>query len=372
MRTSWRIFKIFGIDIRIDSSWIFIFGLITWALAAHYFPSQYARWPLWQYWLVGLITSLLLFSSVLAHELTHSLVARSRGEEVRSITLFLFGGVAEISEEPGTPAKEFAIALVGPISSLIIAALFFGLWYGMRGINEPIAASARYLSFINLILALFNMVPGFPLDGGRVLRAIAWKATGNLKRATRIASVTGQAIAFLLIFFGIWQILRGFFFNGLWIALIGWFIHSAAVRGYRQVLMKETLKDVRAKDLMDTAFETIDGSISIQELMEDHILKKKERSFLVTEGGKLTGIVCLEDVKTVTPEKRMVTAVREIMTPKEKLESVAPDADGNQVLAKLASGRIHQVPVVQGSEIKGLVCRTDILDFIHLRSELGM
>ena len=372
MRTSWRIFTIFGIEIKIDSSWIFIFGVITWALAGHYFPSQYPQWPLWQYWLVGLITSLLLFSSVLAHELTHSLVARSRGEEVRSITLFLFGGVAEISEEPGTPAKEFAIALVGPISSLIISALFFGLWYGMQGINEPIAAIARYLTIINLILALFNMVPGFPLDGGRVLRAIAWKATGNLKRATRIASVTGQVIAFLLIFVGIWQILRGFFFNGLWIALIGWFIHSAAVRGYRQVLIQETLKDVRAKDLMDTAFETIDGSISVQTLMEDHILKKKERSFLVTEADTLAGIVCLEDVKAVPAEKRAETAVREIMTPRGKLEAVSPDADGNQVLARLASGKINQVPVVQGNEIKGLVCRTDILDFIHLRSELGI
>jgi Zn-dependent protease len=371
MRTSWRIFTIFGIEIRIDSSWILIFGLITWALGGHYFPSQYAHWPLWQYWLVGLITSLLLFSSVLAHEMTHSLVARSRGEEVRSITLFLFGGVAEISEEPETPAKEFAIALVGPISSIIIAAIFFGLWYGTKGINEPIAAIARYLSIINAILALFNMVPGFPLDGGRVLRAIAWKATGNLKRATRIASVTGQVVAFLLIFFGIWQILRGFFFNGLWIALIGWFIHSAAERGYRQVLMKETLKDVRAKDLMDTAFETIDASTSVQELMEDHIFKKKERSFLVTEGGTLAGIVCLEDVKAVPPAKRMDTEVRKVMTPREKLEAVAPEADGNQVLAKLTSSKINQVPVVQGGEIKGLVCRTDILDFIHLRSELG-
>ncbi|UCC66434.1 MAG: site-2 protease family protein [Deltaproteobacteria bacterium] len=372
MRTSWRIFRIFGIEIRIDSSWIFIFGLITWALAGHYFPSQYPRWPHWQYWLVGTATSLLLFSSVLAHELTHSLVARSKGEEVRSITLFLFGGVAEIAEEPKTPAKEFSIALVGPISSLIIAGIFFVLWYGIRGISEPIAALARYLSIINLFLALFNMVPGFPLDGGRVLRAIAWKLTGDMRRATRIASVSGQVVAFLLIFFGVWQILSGFFFNGLWIALIGWFIHSAAVRGYRQVLVKEMLKDVRAKDLMDTTFDTIDGSLSVQELMEEYILKKKERAFLVTEAGKLAGIVCLEDVKAVPSEKRTVTTVREIMTPRDKLEAVSPEEDGSKVLGKLASGKIHQVPVIEGGEVKGVVCRADILDFLHLRSELGV
>ena len=372
MRTAWRIFTIFGIEIKIDSSWIFIFAFVTWALAGHYFPSQYSHWPPSQHWIVGLIASLLLFSSVLAHELTHSLVARRRGEEVRSITLFLFGGVAEISDEPETPGREFIIALVGPVSSLVIAAIFFGLWYGMRGINEPIAAVARYLSIINVILALFNMIPGFPLDGGRVLRSILWKATGNLKRATRIASVTGQVVAFLFIFFGVSQILQGFFFNGLWIALIGWFIHSAAVRGYRQILLKEVLKDVKAQDLMDTAFETIDGSLSVQALIEDHILRKKERSFLVTDGGGLAGIVCLEDVKAVPSDKRGDTTIREIMTPKDQLEAVSPEADGNHILAKLASGKIHQLPVIEGGKIRGLVCRADILEFIHLHSKGGV
>ena len=372
MRTSWRIFNVFEIDIRIDSSWIFIFGLITWALGGHYFPSHYPLWPHWQYWAVGIVSSVLLFASVLAHELTHSLVARSKGEEVRSITLFIFGGVAEIAEEPDTAAKEFIIALVGPVSSLIIALIFFGLWFGIQVVSEPVAALARYLFIINLILAIFNMVPGFPLDGGRVLRAIAWRVTGNLRQATRIASITGQAVAFLLIFFGAWQILMGFFFNGLWIALIGWFIHSAAVRGYRQVLVQEMLKDVRVKDLMETKFEMVEGSISVQELMEDYILKKRERAFLVTEAGRLAGIVCLEDVKAVPSEKRTVTTVREIMTPRDKLETVSWEDDGSQVLARLASGKINQVPVIEDGEIKGIVCRTNILDFLHLRSELGV
>ncbi len=372
MRTSWRIFRLFGIDIRIDSSWIFIFALITWALAGYYFPSHYPAWPRWRYWEVGLAASLLLFVSVLAHELTHSLVARSKGEEVRSITLFLFGGVAEIVKEPETPAREFSIALVGPISSLIIAGIFSALWLGVRGINEPIAALARYLSIINLFLAAFNMVPGFPLDGGRVLRAIVWKVTGNLKRATRIASTTGQVLAFLLIVLGVWQILTGFFFNGLWIALIGWFIHSAATRGYREVLVKEMLRDVRVRDLMDTTFEKVEGSISVQDLVEDYILKKRERSFLVTEAGKLAGIVCLEDVKAIPSEKRGGTLVREIMTPRDKLEAISPEEDGSQVLTRLASGKINQVPVIESGQIEGVVCRANILEFLHLRSELGV
>ncbi|UCF71852.1 MAG: site-2 protease family protein [Deltaproteobacteria bacterium] len=372
MRTSWRILKLFGIEIRIDSSWIFIFGLITWALAAHYFPSHYPRWPTVHYWVVGIATSVLLFCSVLAHELTHSLVARSKGQEVRSITLFLFGGVAEIAEEPETPAKEFVIAVVGPVSSLIAAFIFLGLWSAVQGVSEPIAALAQYLSFINFVLAGFNMVPGFPLDGGRVLRAILWRVTGNLRRATRIASTTGQALAFLLILLGVLQILMGLFFNGLWTALIGWFIHSAATRGYRQVLVKEMLRDVRVKDLMDTTFETVEGAISVQELVEDYILTKRERAFLVIEAGRLAGIVCLEDVKAVPSEKRSETTVREIMTPKDKLEAVSREDDGSQALARLASGKIHQIPVIEDGEIKGIVCRTDILDFLHLRSELGV
>jgi len=372
MRTSWRVFKIFGIDIRIDSSWIFIFGLITWALAGHYFPSQYPRWPHWQYWGVGIAASVLLFASVLAHELTHSLVAQSRGEEVRSITLFIFGGVAEIAHEPETAGKEFVIALVGPLSSLVIALIFFGIWIAVREASVPIAALTRYLALINILLALFNMIPGFPLDGGRVLRAIAWKITGNLKRATRIASISGQAVAFVLIVFGIFQILKGFFFNGLWMALIGWFIHSAATRGYREVIVKEMLKDVRVKDIMDTTFETVEGSISAQELMEDHILKKRERTFLVTEAGNLTGIVCLDDVKAIPSEKRRATQVKDIMTPSDRLETVSREDDGSEVLARLASGKINQVPVIEAGKIKGIVCRSNILDFLHLRTELGV
>ncbi len=372
MRTSWRILRLFGIDIKIDSSWLLIFGIVTWALASQYFPAQYPQWSLGLYWLVGVITSLLLFLSILAHELTHSLVARRKGETVRSITLFVFGGVAEIADEPDTPMKEFVISLAGPISSLAIALIFVVIGLTLGGASEPIAASAKYLAYINLFLALFNLVPGFPLDGGRVLRAIVWKVTGNLKRATRIASTTGQIVAYLLIILGILQILMGFFFNGLWIALIGWFIHNAATRGYQQVLLKEMLMGVRVRDLMNENFVGVHPDLSVRELIENHILKEKERVFLVIDDGQLNGIVCLEDVKSVLPEKRDMTSIREIMTPRDKLMAVSPEDDGNAVLAKLASGKIHQVPVMEGGKIRGIVCRNDILDLLHLRSELGI
>lgn len=341
-------------------------------LAGYYFPSQYTNWPIWQYLLIGAATSLLFFASVLLHELAHSLVALKLGEEVRSITLFILGGVAEIKDEPRRPSREFYMALVGPLSSLGIALVFLGLWYWLREISQPLAALCRYLALINLILAVFNLIPGFPMDGGRILRAIIWKITGNLRKATRIASIIGQVIAFLLILFGIWQILIGFFFNGIWIALIGWFIHSAAARGYQQVLMRDMLKDVRAKDLMNTAFESVGSDLSVKQLVEDYVLKKKERAFLVSDAGKLLGIVCLDDIKTVSPEKRASTKIKDIMTPQEKMETASPDDNGNEILSKLSSRNIHQLPVMEKGEIQGILCRSDILNFLHLRSELGV
>ncbi len=372
MRTSWRILRLFDIDIKIDSSWLLIAGIVTWALASRYFPEQYPNWSFGQYWLVGAITSLLLFLSILAHELAHSLVARRKGETVRSITLFVFGGVAEIADEPDTPAKEFVISLAGPVSSLVIAFIFMVVERTIGEASESFAASAKYLAYINLFLAIFNLIPGFPLDGGRVLRAVIWKVTGNLKRATRIASTTGQIFAYLLIIFGISQMLAGLFFNGLWIALIGWFIHNAASRGYQQVLLKEMLMGVRVRDLMNENFVRIRPDLSVRELIENHILKEKERVFLVTDNGQLKGIVCLEDIKSVPPENRETTSVREIMTERDRLMAVSPEDDGNAVLAKLSSGQVHQVPVMEGEQLRGVVCRNDILDFLHLRSELGI
>jgi len=372
MRTSWSIGRLYGIDIRIDSSWLIIFAIITWMLAGYYFPSQYANWPLWQYLLIGVTTSLLFFVSVLLHELAHSLVALKQGEEVRSITLFILGGVAEITEEPRKPSLEFYMALAGPLSSLGIAVIFLILWYWLRNISQPLAALFQYLALINLVLGIFNLIPGFPMDGGRILRAVIWKITGNLRKATHIASIIGQTVAFLLIFFGIWQILIGFFFNGIWIALIGWFIHSAASRGYQQVLMKDMLKDLRAKDLMNPDFETVSGNLSVQELVEDYVLKRKERSFLVSEAGKIQGIVSLEDIKTVAPDRRTSTKVKDIMTPREKLETVSLEDNGNEILKKLSSRNIRQLPVIRDEKVQGVLSRSDILRFLHLRSELGM
>jgi Zn-dependent protease/predicted transcriptional regulator len=371
MKNAWRIGRIFGIDIRIDSSWLIIFVLFSWFLAGTYFPKSHPHWSALLNWGLGLATSLLFFGSVLAHELTHSLVAKKQGEEVASITLFILGGVAQIKEEPNEPLKEFGMAIVGPLASFFMAVFFLLVSILAAPVSEPIRSAAFFLFNTNLVLGAFNLLPGFPMDGGRVLRAIIWKVTGDLKKATRFASVAGDGIAFLLIFAGVFAILRGDF-GGLWWVLIGWFLHNASRQGYAQVMIKSALAGLKARDIMNTDFETVPAGLPVQSLVDDYILKKKERVFLVTVGGDLRGIICLEDVKALPRDEWTNAPVSRVMTPRDKLQSVSLDADGNAILASLATRDVHEVPVMEGDKVVGVICRTDILRVLQLRSELGV
>ncbi|MDH4196291.1 MAG: site-2 protease family protein [Candidatus Aminicenantes bacterium] len=371
MKSAWRIGRIAGIDIYIDSSWLLIFVLFTWSLAANFFPRSYPGWATSLYWVLGAATSLLVFASVLVHELAHSLVAQRQGEKVARITLFILGGVAQITEEPKEPLQEFAMAFVGPLTSFGLAGVFFLVSFFLAPLSRPLQAAAFSLAFINGGLGVFNLLPGFPLDGGRVLRSILWKATGSLKKATRVASAVGQGFAFLFIFFGILRILRGDI-GGLWPILIGWFLHNAAVRSYEQVMVRTALQGLTAADLMTRDFETVPEGLSVQTLVDEYILKRKERVFLVTGDGGLRGIICLEDVKAQPRSLWPKTSVGEIMTPRDKLVAVTPDADGSRVLASLASRDVHQVPVLDGDRVAGIICRTDMLKVLQLRSDLGV
>jgi len=370
MRTTWRIGRLFGIAINVDSSWLIIFGLVTWSLARSYFPEQYPAWDTWLHWAVGAATSILFFASVLAHELTHSLVAISQGETVRSITLFIFGGVAEITEEPERPSVEFLMALAGPLSSLVIAAAFALLWLLARDLAEPIRAMARYLAMINGSLALFNLIPGFPLDGGRVLRAIIWGVSDNLRLATRVASWIGQGVAFLFIFAGLWQIFTGAWLNGLWIAFIGWFLKNAALTGYRQVVMRDVLREVRVDDLKAATFEAVSPGLTLQRLVDDYVLRRREHAYPVVEGDQLQGIICLHDVKTVPRERWDEMQVSQVMTPWERLVTVSAGDDVNTVLSRFGSHDVHQLPVVEGRQLTGIVRRADVIRYLQLRAEL--
>jgi Zn-dependent protease/CBS domain-containing protein len=371
MRTTWRIGRVFGIEINVDSSWLIIFGLVTWSLGGSYFPKQYPAWGTCLHWTVGFATSILFFASVLAHELTHSLVAVRQGEPVRGITLFIFGGVAEITEEPERPSKEFLMALAGPLSSLVIAAAFALLWLLTRNLVEPVGALARYLAMINGSLALFNLIPGFPLDGGRVLRAIIWGLSDNLRLATRVASWVGQGVAFLFILAGVWQIFGGSWLNGLWIAFIGWFLNSAALSGYRQVVMRDLLREVRVDDLKAPTFEAVSPSLTLQRLVDDYVMRRREHAYPVIEGDQLQGIICLHDVKAVPREQWGETQVSQVMTPWERMITVSADDDGTTLLSRLSTRDVRQLPVVEGRRLTGMVHRADVIRYLQLQAELS-
>jgi Zn-dependent protease len=370
MRTTWRIGHLFGIEINIDSSWLIIFGLVTLSLSSSYFPAQYPTWNTWLHWTVGAATSILFFASVLAHELTHSLVAIRQGEQVRGITLFIFGGVAEITEEPKRPSREFLMALAGPLSSLVISGIFTLLWFLSRNLFEPVSALARYLAMINGSLALFNLIPGFPLDGGRVLRAVIWALSNNLRLATRIASWVGQGVAFLFILTGVWQIIGGSWLNGLWIAFIGWFLNNAALTGYRQVVMRDMLREVRVDDLKAPTYEAVNPGLTLQRLVDDYMLQRREHAYPVVEGDQLQGIICLHDVKAVPRDQWSKTQVSQVMTPWERLVTVAVDDDGNTILSRFGTHDVNQLPVVEGRRLMGIVRRSDVISHLQLRSEL--
>jgi Zn-dependent protease/predicted transcriptional regulator len=371
MKYSWKVGRISGIDIKIDSSWIIIFLLFTFSLALFYFPQSFKVSNRSLYWFLGVLTSLMVFASVLFHELAHSLIAKRQGEKVEDITLFILGGVARITEELEEPKKEFFMALAGPLSSFFLAIVFIVLSLLMAPVAKPLQVAFAYLAYINAVLGGFNLLPGFPMDGGRVLRAIIWKATGDLKKATRVASAVGQAIAFFLIFFGIFRFFRGNI-GGLWLVLIGWFLHNASVQGYSQVLLRSSLQGLKASDLMSEEFMTVIPEVSVEALVQEHVLKKRERAFLVMKDGELLGIVCLEDIKKYPVERWPELKVSDIMTPKDKIVSVSPEATGDQILSSLASVGVNQLPVLEEGKVVGIICRNDLLKILQLRTELGI
>lgn len=373
MEASFGLGKIKGIPIGIHYSWVIIFGIITWSLATVYFPSQYPDWPPVLKFGVGLITSLLFFGSVLFHELFHSFVALQYGIPVNSITLFIFGGVSQISREARTPASEFWIAISGPLSSIGLAIFFAIVYLASQDTLVPLAALARYLSYINLALAAFNLVPGFPLDGGRVLRSVVWGITGRFVSATRFASIVGQGIAYLIMLGGLIVIITGDVLGGAWFMIIGWFLANAAESSFRQVMLQDMLHDVPATVVMTRDFETVDPAMRLDKLVSEHILRHHMHAFpAAVDGGALQGIITLHDVKKVPQERWAFTMVSEVMTRAEHLIMLSP-ADGlAQAFQLLTVNRVGQIPVVERGQIIGLVTRTDLMHYIHTRSQLGV
>jgi Zn-dependent protease len=368
--------KAFGIQLRLHYSWFFIFALVTWILAAAYFPTTYPNWSMSARIAAGLITSILFFASVLVHELMHSIVSQRQGIPVQSITLFIFGGVSQITSEPKQPGDEFRMAIVGPLSSLVIGGILLGVYYQWRSVDtfavQFITAIAYWLGYINLLLGIFNLIPGFPLDGGRVLRSLIWWRSRNLTSATRIASNVGRAVGFIFIFVGIYFIFTGNWLNGIWLALIGWFLESAAVGSYQQLLMQEMLKGHVASEIMSGDCVVVPPDMTIDHLVNGNILTSGRRCFPVGSGSQIMGLMTLHNVKEVPRDQWNTETVKEAMTPFDKLRWVRPDEELSSVLRILTEDNINQVPVVEDNKIIGMVSRENLLNFVHVRSRLGM
>jgi Zn-dependent protease/predicted transcriptional regulator len=376
LRSGIPIGKAFGISLRLHYSWFIIFILVTWALTASYFPSVYPSWSLASRIAAGIITSLLFFGSVLVHELMHSIVSQRQGIPVQSITLFVFGGVSQITEEPKQPKDEFRMAIAGPLSSLVIGGIFFGIFFAVRNIDnfaaQFVAAIAYWLGYINLALGVFNLIPGFPLDGGRVFRSLWWWRSRNLKSATRIASNIGRVIGFLFIFGGVWLVFAGYWFNGLWFALIGWFLESAAIGSYRQLLLQEMLKGHVASEVMSRDCVVVSPETNIERLVNENILTSGRRCFPVVDDSQIMGMMTLHNVRAVPRERWGAATVKEAMTPFDRLKWVRPDEELSSVLRLLTENDINQVPVVQDGQIVGMVTRENLLNFVNIRNGLGI
>ncbi len=371
MDASVKLGRIWGIPVGLHTSWFVVFGLVTWSLASGYFLTEYPDLSKTAQWLLGGVTSLLFFGSVLLHELGHSIVALRNKIPVRGITLFIFGGVAQIGKEPQTPGVEFRIAIAGPLTSLALAGLFGGLWLLDRALPY-LAAPSIWLARINLILGLFNLIPGFPLDGGRVLRAIVWKATANFYRATQIASYVGQAVAFGFIGLGLLTILRGNFFNGLWLAFIGWFLQNAAASSYAQVNIQRMLRDVTVAQVMSPECNQVAGDIPLDQLVEEKILTGGHRCFFVTEdGNRLRGMLTLRDVTAIPRANWSNVLAEQAMIPREKLILASPEMHILELLQTMDNAQVAQVPVVKADRIVGMISREHILHYIRILGEIG-
>jgi Zn-dependent protease/CBS domain-containing protein len=338
------------------------------SLASGFFPSEYPNWETSTYWIIGVITTLLFFGSVLLHELGHSVIALNQGVPVINITLFIFGGVAQIGREPESPGTEFKIAISGPLTSLLLAGIFSLI--GRIFIFIPtISAVTLYLSRINLILAVFNTIPGFPLDGGRVLRAFFWKVGGSFRAATTWASYIGQGIAILFLGYGIYQMFTGNILNGLWLVFIGWFMINAANEGHKQVMVRETLTNITANHLMTQDCPKVSGEISIADLIEDYVIEDGNRCFFIIEDGHIEGMLTLHNIKKVKQEEWNTLPVNKVMTPLEDLITAPPDENAWTLLRRMDEADVNQIPVIESGQMIGLVTRKILLHYVRNSSE---
>ncbi|HLC18680.1 MAG TPA: site-2 protease family protein [Thermodesulfobacteriota bacterium] len=363
-----RLFRVLGIQISIDYTWFIVFILFAWSLSFGYFPHYYPGLDRTLYMVMGTVSALLLFACVLVHELSHSYTANRLGLDISEITLFIFGGVAQLTKEPEDAATELKIAVAGPIASGVLAVIFY---LASRVVTAEVHAVANailaYLSLINAMLLVFNMIPGFPLDGGRVLRAAWWAKTGDLNAATKAASQIGKGFALFLILMGFLQVLTGNFIGGMWMVLIGVFLQQAAASGYQQLVIKRVLEGVRVRDVMSRKVVSVNEDMTVSEAVDAYFFRYHFVSFPVESMGRVVGILSLNQVRSVDKERWADTPVKDVMVGLEPGELLGPNDNALETLAKITTSKTGRLPVVDRGELVGIVSRGDIIKLIEFK-----
>jgi Zn-dependent protease len=375
MRAQIKLGRVSGIELGLHYSWLLIALLITLSLEGH-FRTTNPDWGAATVWAAALATGLLFFAGIVLHELSHSVVANARGLPVRSITLFALGGVAQMERDAPDPKTEFLVGIAGPVMSIVIGLVCLGLayaagWTGVATPRQPVPAVLVWLGYINIVLAVFNLIPGFPLDGGRVLRAIVWWKTGDAKRSTRTAARVGQAVALGFVVLGLLRFFSGAGFGGLWLSFIGWFLLDAAGSSYAQADLGEGLRGVRVEDVMERDCPVIDSRSNLQTFADEHLLRTGRRCYIVVENGRVAGLITPHEVKEVPRPRWPYTTVDEVMRPLARLRTVAPDSSVLKALETMAREDVNQLPVLSNGRLEGILSRSHVLGLLQTRSELN-
>ena len=367
-----RLFTIGGIQIRLDYSWFIVFGLVLFSLSAGYFPQAYPRQSTQTYWLTGLLATLLFFFSVITHELSHSFMALRSGIKIHEITLFIFGGMARLSEDANDPKTEFKIAVVGPLTSVILAGLFWLVRAAISGAQPSILAEMfGYLAWINVALALFNLVPGFPLDGGRLFRAFWWWKTGSIVQATRKAADWGKGFAFALMIFGGLQIFTGSLVGGLWLIFIGMFLRGMAEASYQDVLLRKSLEGTRVADVMIRDVVAASADLPVKGLISDYFLRYGYHGFPVRSNGRVLGVISISNVKDLSAEEQDRKTVAQVMSPIGRDMTVSPETSIADALGKMTEKNLGRLLVMRGDEMVGMITQTGVLRFLQIHRLLA-
>jgi len=372
LKRKMRLFKLLGFTVSIDASWGIILFLVVWSLAEGLFPNYFPDLNIRTYWLMGLFGAIGLFISIIIHEFSHSLIARKYGLQIKGITLFIFGGVAEMKNEPDNPKTEFFMAIAGPIASLILSLLFAALYQVTTIIEAPVPLIGilGYLSAINLLLAIFNMIPAFPTDGGRILRSVLWWIKGDILWATRLASRISLIFAIAIIFVGFMNLIGGYFIGGLWWILIGSFLFNAANASYQNLLVKQSFEGKTVRDFMTPDPVTVPSKTTLQKFLDAYLYRYHYKMFPVTEGNDISGIITLQALKAVPREEWQHLLVDKVMHPLNPDNSITPDTPIKDALTQMNDTGLSRLLVMEHKKMIGIVTLKDLLEFLTVKMEL--